>query len=189
MLEKTIFSGFGGQGIISLGQIWAYCAMKEGKKVSFFPFYGAEKRGGLARASCIISDDTIASPNITKANSVSVMNKDSLETAAKACADGGLMIINSSLISDDDVSKVIQAESNGAKLIKILKIPATDIALKLGNIKIANMVMLGVTAKQTGALMLDSIQTILESFFPKSKHFLIPLNIAAIQAGMSYSPI
>ena len=60
MTEKSFFAGFGGQGIISLGQIWVYCGMEEGKNVTFFPFYGAEKRGGIARAGVVISDEEIA---------------------------------------------------------------------------------------------------------------------------------
>lgn len=186
MTEKTVFSGFGGQGIISLGQIWAYCGMKEGKQVSFFPFYGAEKRGGIARANCIVSSGEIASPSITNASSVVVMNPDSLESAASVCASGGLMIVNSSLIPDPEVEKVCENEKKlHGKIFRIVKIPATETAIKLGNAKIANMVMLGAAARHTGALLLESVQSILESFFPKSKHCFIPMNVEAIRAGMS----
>jgi 2-oxoglutarate ferredoxin oxidoreductase subunit gamma len=83
MTEKSFFAGFGGQGIISLGQIWVYCAMEEGKNVTFFPFYGAEKRGGIARAGVVVSDEEIASPLVTTADSVLVMNMDSLPLCAQ----------------------------------------------------------------------------------------------------------
>ena len=66
MTEKTYMAGFGGQGVISLGQMWVYCAMKEGLKVTFFPFYGAEKRGGIARASVIVADHEIDSPIVAR---------------------------------------------------------------------------------------------------------------------------
>lgn len=181
MIEKTIFYGFGGQGIISLGQIWSFFGMKEGKKVSFFPFYGAEKRGGIARAQCIVSDASIASPIITKASSVVVMNQDSLKEALSMCADGALVMLNSSLVSLEGLENADEIE----KRFKVVRVPATEIATKLGNIKIANMIMLGALAKQTGALVLDSVQSILESFFPTHKHNLIPLNLEAIEAGVT----
>jgi len=180
MNEKTVFAGFGGQGIISLGQIWVYCGMKEGKDVSFFPFYGAEKRGGIARANCIVSDKAIASPIITRADSVVVMNQDSLAVCAAGLADGGLMLINSSLVTIDDSpdGKAMRAR------FRVVAVAATEIAEKLGNLKIANMVMLGALAKHTGALSLTTVEAILASFFPESKHRFIPMNVQAIRAGM-----
>ncbi len=179
MTEKTIFAGFGGQGIISLGQIWVFCGMKEGKKVSFFPFYGAEKRGGIARASCVVSDTGIASPIVSRADSAVVMNKDSLEGCAKALNDGGVMIVNSSLIPDSDIPVSF------FERFKIIRVAATEIADKLGNVRIANMVMLGALAKQTHAVLLDRIEIILEHFFPGNKKRFIPLNVEAIKAGMA----
>jgi 2-oxoglutarate ferredoxin oxidoreductase subunit gamma len=182
MTERTVFAGFGGQGIISLGQIWAYCGMKEGKQVSFYPFYGAEKRGGIARANNIVSDGKIASPIVTRASSVVVMNQDSLAVCADTLAEGGLMIVNSSLVQTDGVMH------NGKPLdasYKIVKVPANEIAEKLGNPKIANMVMLGALAHRTGALSLSTVEDILKSFFPESKHKFIPSNVAAISAGMN----
>ena len=181
MTEKTVFAGFGGQRIISLGQIWAYCGMKEGKDVSFYPFYGAEKRGGIARANNIVSDGAIASPIVTSTSSVVVMNQDSLAVCAETLKEGGLMIINSSLVTTDGITH------NGKpleKAFRVVSVAATEIAEKLGNAKIANMVMLGALARQTGALSLATVEDILKSFFPESKHKLIPSNVAAIKEGM-----
>ena len=181
MNEKTVFAGFGGQGIISLGQIWVYCGMKEGKEVSFFPFYGAEKRGGIARANCIVADGAIASPIVTKATSVVVMNQDSLAVCAATLAPGGLMLVNSSLVSTEGAThdgKTLESQ------FRVVKVAATEIADKLGNSKIANMVMLGALAKATGALSLSTVEDILKSFFPESKHKFIPSNVAAIHEGI-----
>lgn len=178
MTEKTVFAGFGGQGIISLGQIWVFCGMKEGKKVSFIPFYGAEKRGGIAKASCVVSDNGIPSPVISKADSAVVMNKDSLAGCISVLQEGGILIINSSLIQLSELPKAI------FERFKVIPVAATEIAEKLGNIRIANMVMLGALAKETHALILDRMDTILEHFFPGNKKKLIPLNVAAIKAGM-----
>ncbi|MDR2964286.1 MAG: 2-oxoacid:acceptor oxidoreductase family protein [Treponema sp.] len=173
MTEKSFFAGFGGQGIISLGQLWVYFAMQEGKNVTFFPFYGAEKRGGIARASVIISDEEIASPLVTTPDSALVMNMDSLPLCEKILKDGGIMLINSSLVK----------ENPSRSGLKVVKIDASGIAEQIGNVVFANMVALGAMAKLTGALNLADIEGVLKKFFPVDKHQYIPMNIQAIQAG------
>jgi len=173
MTEKSFFAGFGGQGIISLGQIWVYFAMKEGKNVTFFPFYGAEKRGGIARASVIISDGEIASPLVTTPDSALVMNSDSLPVCEEILKDGGLMLINSTLVK----------ETPKRTNLKTVKVEASALAEKIGHIRFANMVALGAMARLTGALTLSEIDTILENFFPPDKHTFIPKNAEAIRAG------
>jgi len=173
MVEKSFFAGFGGQGIISLGQIWVYFAMKEGKNVTFFPFYGAEKRGGIARASVIISDEEIASPLVTTPDSVLVMNNDSLPLCEGMLKTGGLMLLNSTLVK----------ESPKRTDIKVARVEATGLAEKIGDVRIANMVALGAMARLTGALSLTDIDTILKKFFPPDKHRFIPMNTEAIRAG------
>ena len=175
MTEKSLFAGFGGQGVISLGQLWIYFAMQEGKNVTFFPFYGAEKRGGIARAGVIVSDEEIASPLVTIPDSTLVMNMDSLPVCEKIVKDGGLMLINSSLVKE---------EPNRAGL-KVVKVEATGIAEQLGNAVFANMVALGAMAKLTGALKLADIEGILKKFFPSDKHQFVPTNVKAIQAGFN----
>jgi 2-oxoglutarate ferredoxin oxidoreductase subunit gamma len=175
MTEKSFFAGFGGQGIISLGQIWVYCAMKEGKNVTFFPFYGAEKRGGIARAGVVVSDEEIASPLVTTPDSVLVMNSDSLPLCEGILKEGGLMVINSSLVKDEPRRKDI----------KTIKVEATGIAEKIGNTRFANMVALGAMARLTGALKLTEIEAILKNFFTPDKHKFVPMNVDAIRAGYS----
>jgi 2-oxoglutarate ferredoxin oxidoreductase subunit gamma len=173
MTEKSFFAGFGGQGIISLGQIWVYCAMKEGKNVTFFPFYGAEKRGGIARAGVIVSDEEIASPLVTTPDSALVMNPDSLPLCEGILKDGGLLLINSSLVK--------AAPKRGG--IRLVTIEASGIAEKIGNVRFANMVALGAMAKLTGALTITEIESILKKFFPPDKHKFVPKNVEAIETG------
>ncbi len=173
MTEKTFMAGFGGQGIISLGQLWVYSGMKEGLNVTFFPFYGAEKRGGIARASVIVSSAEIASPLVTQADSVIVMNEDSLATCEAQTKQGGVMLVNSNLV------KSAPKRSD----IKVIKVPVNELAEKLGDAKFANMVMMGALSKVTGALKLDTFEAVLKSFFPENKHKFIPTNIAAVEAG------
>jgi len=173
MTEKSFFAGFGGQGIISLGQIWVYCGMKEGKNVSFFPFYGAEKRGGIARAGVIISDEEIASPLVTTPDSALVMNTDSLPLCEGILKPQGLMVINSTLVKEEPKRSDI----------KTVKVEASGIAEKMGNILYANMVALGAVAKVTGALKLTDVEAILKKFFPPEKHKFVPMNVEAIRGG------
>jgi 2-oxoglutarate ferredoxin oxidoreductase subunit gamma len=175
MTEKSLFAGFGGQGIISLGQIWVYCAMKEGKNVTFFPFYGAEKRGGIARASVVVSDGEIASPLVTTPDSVLVMNQDSLQVCESALKPGGLMLLNSSLVK--------KAPSRAD--IRVYPVEAQAIAEKIGDHRIANMAALGALARLTGALSLTDVEEILLKFFPPDKHKFVQMNVEAIRAGFS----
>jgi len=173
MTEKSLFAGFGGQGIISMGQLWVYFAMQEGKNVTFFPFYGAEKRGGVARAGVIVSDEEIASPLVTTPDSTLVMNSDSLPVCEKIVKENGLILINSSLVKEEPARKDI----------KIAKVEATGIAEQIGNLVFANMVALGAMVKLTGAMKLADIEGMLMKFFPPDKHQYVPLNVKAIQAG------
>jgi 2-oxoglutarate ferredoxin oxidoreductase subunit gamma len=173
MTERTFMAGFGGQGIISLGQLWVYCGMKEGLEVTFFPFYGAEKRGGVARASVVVSSSEIASPLVTSPDSCVVMNEDSLAISEGMARRGALMLVNSSLVKG--------RPSRGD--LRVIEVPCVELAEGIGDAKIANVVMMGALAAATGALKLDHLESVLESFFPESKHRYIPLNVRAIQAG------
>ncbi len=174
MTEKTFMAGFGGQGIISLGMLWVYCGMKEGQEVTFFPFYGAEKRGGVARASVIVSSNEIASPLVTTPDSAIVMNLDSLPLCEECLKPNGIMLINSSLVKVETKRKDV----------RVIKVPCNEIAEKIGDGKIANMVMMGALSKATGAVKLDKLEAILKTFFPESKHKFIPMNMKAIEEGM-----
>jgi 2-oxoglutarate ferredoxin oxidoreductase subunit gamma len=173
MTEKSFFAGFGGQGIISLGQIWVYFAMKEGKNVTFFPFYGAEKRGGIARAGVIISDEEIASPLVTTPDSALVMNSDSLSVCETSLKKDGLLVLNSTLVREEPKRKDL----------RVARVEATALAEKIGAIRAANMVSLGAMARLTGALSLSDIVEILGKFFPPDKQRFVPMNAEAIRAG------
>jgi 2-oxoglutarate ferredoxin oxidoreductase subunit gamma len=173
MTEKTFMAGFGGQGIISLGQLWVYCAMKEGLEVTFFPFYGAEKRGGIARASVVVSNHEIASPLVTSPDSSIVMNPDSLPLCEEIAKQGGLLLVNSSLVKT----------APARKDLKVVNVACNEIAERIGDVKIANMVMMGALSKATGAVTLDKLEAVLKTFFAESKHRFIPMNMAAIEAG------
>jgi len=131
MEERMIFAGAGGQGMMLVGKLMALAATKDGLNVTWFPSYGAEVRGGTAHCHIVISTGEIYSPMVEKATSMIVMNALSLKRFQSRLADGGLMLLNSSLAEPPE-------HLNG----QLLAVPATDIANELGNIRIANMVVL-----------------------------------------------
>lgn len=173
---KFIMSGFGGQGIMAMGQLITYAGMHENKHVSWLPSYGPEMRGGAANCSVIISSDPIGAPTITKSSNVVVMNEPSLEKFEESVLPGGNLFINSSLVSKkprrDDIN--------------IYEIPVNNIASDLGNSKIANMVMLGAVLKITDVVKKDSLIEAFKKVYGPSKEKLLPLNEEAITVGANY---
>jgi len=132
--EEVVIAGFGGQGIILAGKLLAQTAMKAGKEVTFMPSYGAEVRGGTANCMVIIADNPIACPVISKPDSLIAMNKASLDKFAPRLKNGGLLIMNSSLID---------TEPQLDETVEVIAVPADELAVQLGNKKAANMVALG----------------------------------------------
>ena len=172
MLIKTIFAGFGGQGVLSIGLNLAQAAMIEGKYLTYLPSYGAEVRGGTANCTIAISDEEIASPVASAPEFVVAMNKPSMVRFQNQIQSGGILFINSSLI-DAEISRGD---------IDVVRVPAGDIAEKLGSPKSANMVMLGSFIKKSN---LVSISTVIEELKNtlKNKEQLIAVNEKALMAG------
>lgn len=174
--EKVIMAGFGGQGIMSMGQLLTYAGMLEGKQVSWLPSYGPEMRGGTANCNVIVSDGLIGSPIITNdATCAIVMNLPSLTKFEADVKSEGSLLINSSLIEE-------KAKRND---VTAYYIPANEIALELGNARVANMVMLGAYIKLTGAVKKESIINALKKVFGPAKSHLLPVNEQALTKGES----
>lgn len=173
MLEELIIAGFGGQGVMSMGQLLTYAGMIEDKNVAYIPSYGPEMRGGTANCSVTVSDKEISSPIITEPSSVIIMNEPSLSKFENALQPGGLLIINSSLVN----SKPSRND------VKCLEIPANDYAEKLGNSKVANIVILGAYIAITKVVTIDSVVESLKKVLPERRHKLIPLNRQALELG------
>jgi 2-oxoglutarate ferredoxin oxidoreductase subunit gamma len=172
--EKVICAGFGGQGVMTLGSLLAYAGMIENLYVSWVPSYGPEMRGGTANCHVMVSENPIGSPIITDdATALLVMNLPSLIKFEKDLVPGGRLIINSSLIDKKPERDDIQA----------FFIPANDIALEIGNPKIANMVMLGSYIELSNAVKLKSIIDSLKKVFGPSKAHLLPMNEQALKRG------
>ena len=172
MLIKTIFAGFGGQGVLSMGLNLAQAAMLEGKHVTYLPSYGAEVRGGTANCTVAISDEEIASPVASAPEYVVAMNQPSMIRFQNQIESGGLFFINSSLV---------EAELSRGD-IAIVEVPANRIAEKLGSARSANMVMLGAFTKKSNLVSLSSIVEALENTL-KKKQKLMEINKKALQAG------
>ncbi len=168
-------SGFGGQGIVSGGIMLAYAGMVDGKNVTFFPAYGAEMRGGTANCSVVVSTDPVASPIVGNPDSLMVMNEPSLAKFELSIKQAGLMLLNTSLV----VSRPTRAD------ITVIEVPANDIAEELGNIKAANMVMLGAYAKKTGAVKIETLKNSIKKVYVRATDKMVETNIKAIDRGVA----
>jgi len=174
MTEKIIIAGAGGQGIMLLGKVLAEAAMREDKFVTWLPSYGAEVRGGAAYCMVVISDKEIGSPYIDKADTLIVMSAQALEKFKARLKNKGLLIINTSLVP----------EGAGYKNSAAVKHPFTDIALDLGNIRVANMVALGCYLAARKIVKGKNIFQAIEEIAPADKIGLIEINRQALAKGV-----
>ena len=171
--EKVIIAGFGGQGVMTMGQLLSYAATDKDINTLWFPSYGPETRGGTANCSVTISDAYVNSPVISTPDSIMIMNKPSLAKFLPKLKKDGHCFVNTSLVKDveyrDDVN--------------VYEIAVNDIALDLGNLKVANMVMLGAYLAITKVFTEDEIIDIMKKKFTGSKAALIDINRKALEAG------
>jgi 2-oxoglutarate ferredoxin oxidoreductase subunit gamma len=170
MTEKIIIAGAGGQGILLLGKCIAEAAMREGRRVSWLPAYGAEVRGGTAHCSVIISEEEIGSPFIERADSLIVMNEPSLKRFLPSLAAGGSLFCNSSFVS-----------APASTRIKTYSFAFSDIALKLGNARAANMVALGCFTAAKAIFSMRSVAEVVRGL--SSKEEIIRVNSQALAHG------
>jgi 2-oxoglutarate ferredoxin oxidoreductase subunit gamma len=176
--EEVIIAGFGGQGVILAGRLLAQTAMNAGKEVTFMPSYGAEIRGGTANSMVVIADEPIASPLVTRPDSVIVMNKASLSKFASCVKTGGLLVMNSSLID---------CEPDVDESIDVLAVPADDIAIELGGQKSANMVALGAYLQRRALIGVDAAAKSLPDVLAERYHKTLPLNAEALRRGAEFA--
>ncbi len=172
--KEVVFAGFGGQGVMTAGQLLAYTAMEEGKKVIWIPSYGPEMRGGTANCTVVVSDERIGSPIINNPQSACVFNRPSLDRFGPAVKKGGLLLINSSLIN---------VTSNRNDIIEML-VPCNDIAARVGNTKVANMVMLAAYVSATGIVSFKTLREMLTEKLGSRKKELLEINYKAFDEGM-----
>jgi len=172
-MEKIIVAGFGGQGVLSLGQLLTYAAMYENQYATWLPSYGPEMRGGTANCSVVIdADKPVASPIIAVADTLIAMNKPSLDKFQMSVRKGGLIVINSSLITDKCANTDVEA----------VYVDANRIAHEHGNNKASNLVMLGAYIKHSGLFPKDVILSTIEKVYAGKPQF-IPSNKECFEAG------
>lgn len=173
MTQQVIFAGFGGQGVMSLGELLTYAGMNTGHEVSWLPSYGPEMRGGAASCMVIVSDEPVAAPVVTEADAVIAMNLPSLDKFEGSVVKGGHLLVNSSLIN-----RKVELEG-----VNVHYIPANDEAIALGNTRVAGMIMLGAYLKLSGCVTIDDICEVFTKVFGEKRAKLLPINKAAMERG------
>ncbi|MCL2548649.1 MAG: 2-oxoacid:acceptor oxidoreductase family protein [Symbiobacteriaceae bacterium] len=175
MIHEIIMAGFGGQGIMLMGQLLTEAGMNSGKQVTWMPSYGPEMRGGTANCSVMLSDDPIGSLVAVNPTAAILMNIQSYDKFEPAVRPGGLLLVNTSLITKTTLRNDI----------KQVLVPANEIAAELGDNRVANMVMLGAFIQASEAVSLDSIMYALEKKLPEHRRNLLPMNRQALERGMA----
>ena len=172
--RNMIAAGFGGQGVMVLGQLVAYSGIAEDKHVTWIPSYGPEMRGGTANCAVVVSDEEIGSPVVNKSNITVVMNQPSLTKFEDSVIEGGYLFYNSDLVKYEEPRKDIH----------VIPVPAQSIAHELGSDKVANIVILGAIVEATGIVSHDiCVETIKEKLGKRKPQFL-PMNLEAFEKGV-----
>lgn len=178
MVHEIIIAGFGGQGVMLVGQLIAYAAMGEHKQVSWFPSYGPEMRGGTANCAVVVSDEPVGSPIVSEPTALVVLNRPSLERFLPALRAGGVLVYNSSLIETGPAREDVD----------IIPVPANTIADELGEARVANMVALGALLAHTGVVEVESVMKALAKALSKRRQDLLPVNREALERGRALRP-
>ena len=175
--QDVIIAGFGGQGVMLIGNLLAQAGMEYGLEVSFIPVYGAEMRGGTANCTVVLDEHPIGSPLVREPLSTIILNEPSLSKFQPRLAASGVQIVNASLVAQNllDTAK------------RTVYIPVNDMAHELGNVKMANMVALGAWLKATGALPLNVVQDALNRVVSAHYAKLISANAKALEQGYNFA--
>lgn len=174
MDHAVIMAGFGGQGILMIGNVLAVGAINQGLNVTFFPSYGVEMRGGTANCTVTISRREVGSPVTSQPNAVIAMNEPSVNKFGPRVVPGGFVVINSSMAPDNTFEK---------EGVKIVRLPFNEISRDMGNTKLASMVALGAYSELTGVVSVENLVKALEEVLPAKAHKLIPMNAKALEEG------
>ena len=176
MLTQILIAGFGGQGVLFAGKFLAYKGLMEGKEVSWLPSYGPEMRGGTANCSVILSDDPVGSPIVAEPDVLVAMNLPSFEKYEKAVVSGGMMVVDSTLISAHTERTDVEA----------YYIPATKMANEAGIPTLANMIMMGQLIRRCSAITFDNMRESLSKVVSAKHADLLEVNLKALEAGYNY---
>jgi len=173
MTHEILFAGFGGQGILSMGMTIAYAGVIEGKEVSWMPSYGPEMRGGTANCIVIVSDKRISSPIVSKFDALIAMNQPSLDKFEKAVKPGGIIMYDSGNI-------IVPPTRTD---VTIAPVPVEEEALKLNNLKVRNMIMVGGFLSVCPVVSIASVMKALAKVLPERYHHMLKINQEALERG------
>lgn len=174
MKEEIIIAGFGGQGVLSMGKILAYSGVMQGQEASWIPSYGPEMRGGTANVTVILSDSRISSPVVHEFDSAIILNQQSLDKFESQVKPGGTLLY--------DPNGIVRPPSRTD--IHIYSVAATLEAMKSGNAKIFNMLVLGAFLKIKPLVTVEYVIEGLRKSLPERAHKMIPANEQALLRGM-----
>ena len=179
MYHDVVIAGFGGQGVLFIGNLLAEAGMEEGFHVTFMPAYGVEMRGGTANCNVIVSSEEIGSPITDSPLSGIIMNEASLIRFLPSIRPDGYLFYNSSLIPENAVSR---------NDIQVVPVPANDLAQQVGDAQVASLVILGCFVERTQILRREAFPNALkEMISPKVRKKFLPLNLAALEEGYRYA--
>jgi 2-oxoglutarate ferredoxin oxidoreductase subunit gamma len=170
---EVIISGFGGQGALFAGQLLSYTAMENDYHVTWYPSYGPEMRGGTAHCIVIISDDEIGSPVIKNPTAVIAMNIPSLEKYEPLVKPDGVLVVNTSLVDRNPTREDI----------KVVLVPANDLAEEMGEKRLANLILLGAMLEKLGVLSIEAVGESLKRHIPEHHRNLLEGNLKALARG------
>lgn len=173
MSHEIIMAGFGGQGIMFSGKLVTVAGMIDGKEVSWLPSYGPEMRGGTANCHVIVSDEPVGSPIVVEPTTLIAMNRPSLDKFEDSIIEGGLLLLDSSLVD---------RKSNRTD-INVFEVPATQMASDMGFGNLANMILIGKWLKESQAMSFDMIKQALNKVVSAKRQNLIEINIKALEKG------
>lgn len=177
MQTEIIIAGFGGQGVLFAGQVLAYAAMDSDLNVTWIPSYGPEMRGGTANCTVIVADEEIGAPLVRHPRAVIALNLPSLDKYEPLLPQGGILIVNASLI-DRPVKR---------QDIVSVAIPANEIAEEIGDKRLTNMVMLGALMEVLPVLPIEDLETALKNHLPERHKKLLPANFEALERGAKFA--
>jgi 2-oxoglutarate ferredoxin oxidoreductase subunit gamma len=168
---SIIISGFGGQGVLLAGQLLAYAGMDNGRFVTWIPSYGPEMRGGTANCTVIVGDEPIGAPFVANPDIAIVLNQPSFDKYELLVKSGGVLIVNSSIVTVKSVREDIE----------VVYIPANQIAESFGSVKMMNMAAVGAALAKRPFLSLEIVEQALKDHLPARKANLLESNLKVLQ--------
>lgn len=183
MKQSFIFSGSGGQGIMSAGITLAHTAVDMNKHATYMPEYGPQQRGGSAKCTVVIDDNAIVSPLPYRCDNLIVMNEQALRKHCKSLKKGGILLSNESRISKEEIDELIKS-GELAEDIRVISCPVDELAISLGNIKAANIILLGILIGATDVVSKETLVESLKDKFKKKKPEILEMNLKALDKGI-----